>query len=331
MKNIIFIIFSIFIVTGCSYKSEYKPEKVDAKLQYDKGNLDSKIVNISREGVTYLDGSVITKDDGLLGIKIPKGFYFVNSSKNFIIIANDAGRVKILSKGGEEFFNENFDHQLASATVSGNLLAMLFINNTIVLYDIKESKIIYEEKLSSVNALDARVANPIFLNDLVVFPTLDGRLLIMDSQKKIVLRDVAISDRDLFNNVIFLGVMKNIMVGATPSKVIAINPDSIESYSIDIRDIVYDDSGIYIFSKAGEIVLLDGMLKVKKRIKFPHAVFSAIFAKDRLYAVEREGYLIEIDRDLESYRILKLPSRVDKPLFIYGDKIYFDNRYIEIK
>ena len=45
-----------------------------------------------------------------------------------------------------------------------------------------------------------RISDPIFLNDLIVFPSLDGRLLVMDINQKRILRDIAISDKRIFNN-----------------------------------------------------------------------------------------------------------------------------------
>jgi hypothetical protein len=190
---------------------------------------------------------------------------------------------------------------------------------------------IYKEPLSHAVALDARLANPLFLNDLVVFATLDGRLLIMDSTKKVVLRDVAISNKTLFNNVMFLDVNDNTLVAATASKIISINPKTINNLSIDVKDIIYKNHKVYVFTKSGKVVLLDDSLKKIKEIKFPYALFSAVFEGDRLYAVEKKGYLIEIEKDLSSYRVVKLPDEIESSLFGHDNSIYFDNHIITIK
>jgi hypothetical protein len=190
---------------------------------------------------------------------------------------------------------------------------------------------IYKESLAKAVALDARLANPLFLNDLVVFATLDGRLLIMDSRKKIVLRDVAISNKALFNNVLFLDVLDNTLIAATASKVISIDPKQINNLNIDVKDVIYKNNKVYVFTKSGKVLLCSENLKKLKEIKFPYALFSSVFENGKLYVVEKQGYLIEIEPDLSSYRVLKMPNEIENSLFATGNKIYFDTHILDIK
>jgi len=330
LKNIIFVITISTFFFGCSSKKYYEPKKIDANIAYSK-TLKSSLVDVSRDGATYSDGRVIAKNGGLLSLKIPKGFRFVNASDDKVIITSGSGEMMILTKDGKKIFEKTFQSQLAGATLKDNLLAMVFADNTIMLYDIKVDNMIYKEPLSHAVALDARLANPLFLNDLVVFATLDGRLLIMDSTKKVVLRDVAISNKTLFNNVMFLDVNDNTLVAATASKIISINPKTINNLNIDVKDLIYKNHKVYVFTKSGKVVLLDDSLKKIKEIKFPYALFSAVFEGDKLYAVEKKGYLIEIEKDLSSYRVVKIPDEIESSLFGHDNSIYFDNHIINIK
>jgi len=330
MKNIIVGLTFLLLMTGCSTKNIYEPQKIDSEIEYGK-TLNSKLTDVSRDGATYENGQIITKNSGLLDAKIPKGFRFVNASNGDIIITKGTGEMKILDSDGKVVFEKNFEAELAGGMLKNNILAMIFVNNTIMLYDIKEANLIYKESLTRVSALDARLANPIFLNDLIVIATLDGRLLIIDAEKKVILRDVAISDKALFNNVIFLQYTNDTIVAATSSKVISINPKTIETFNASIRDVIYDDKKVFVFTKDGRVVLLDDKLKMQKELKFQYAVFSAVSEGDKLYIIEKNGYLIEIEKDLSSYKVLKLPDEVDYSLFAYGNKIYFDDKYIELK
>ena len=330
LKNILFVITISTLFFGCSSKKYYEPKKIDANIGYSK-TLKSSLVDVSRDGATYADGKVIARNGGLLSLKIPKGFRFVNASDDSVIVTSGIGEMMILTKDGKKVFEKTFQNQLASATIKDNLLAMVFADNTIMLYDIKADNMIYKEPLSHAVALDARLANPLFLNDLVVFATLDGRLLIMDSTKKVVLRDVAISNKTLFNNVIFLDVNDNTLVAATASKIISINPKTINNLNIDVKDLIYKNHKVYVFTKSGKVVLLDDSLKKIKEIKFPYALFSAVFEGDKLYAVEKKGYLIEIEKDLSSYRVVQMPDEIISSLFGHDNKIYFDNHIITIK
>ncbi len=331
MKKFLYGVIFVFLIVGCSSKSVYEPEKVDKIIEYDK-TFKTKLVDVSRDGATYQNGQIITKEDGLLDIKIPKDFLFVNASNGAIVITKGDGEMKILSKSGKLLFEKNFKQQLASATLKDRFLAALLADNTIMLYDIKENRLIYKEPLAHVLAFDSRLANPLFLNDMVVFATLDGRLLFMDLNKKVVLRDVAISNREFFNNVIFLDVFDNTLIAATSSKIISINPDTINSVNVDVKDIIYNDHKVYVFTKSGKVILFDEMLKKQKEMKFKDAHILAVFeTDDRLFGVEKNGYLIEIKKDLSSYRVIKIPTKIEESLFAYDGKIYFDDRYIEIE
>lgn len=330
MKNIFLILAFSLLFIGCSSRKYYEPKKVDTEIGYSK-TMKSALVDVSRDGATYQNGQVIAKNSGLLDVTIPKGFRFVNSMEDKIIITSGSGEVKILDNTAKVIFEKVFSQQLVSAALKENLLAMVFGDNMIMLYDVIEDRMIYKEPLAHAVALDARLANPIFLNDLVVFATLDGRLLIMDSTKKIVLRDVSISNKTLFNNVMFLEVQNNILIAATSSKIISINPKSINNISIDVKDIIYKNRKVYVFTKSGRVIELNESLKKQNEIKFPYALFSAVFEGDKLYAVERKGYLLEIENDLSTFKVKKMPDEIESSLFAHDNRIYFDDKYIDIK
>ncbi len=329
MKNVFLLFVSLFLLSACSSKSKYEPTEVVSTLKYD-ANMKSQLMNVSRDGATYANGMLVTKERGLLKNKLEKDFRFIFDSGSHLLVAREDGTVRVLLNGETRFENK-FDFALSSGAIRKNLLALVFSNNTLVLYDMKAKKELYREALEPTFANDARLANPIYLNDLVIFPTLDGRLLIMDSIKKIVLRDVAISDKELFNNVIFLEEKDNVLVAATATKVISINPKSINTKRIDVKDVLYDSGILYIFTKTGRVLLTDLNLNIKKEIKFPFAMFSAVMGTEKLYIVEKSGYLIEIDKDLENPKVYELPSEINKPLFSFKNRLFFGQHFLKIK
>ena len=329
MKNILLIVASLFWLSACSSKSEYVPKKIDASLKYDT-NMKSPLRDVSRDGATYKNGMVVTKKRGLLKHKLEKDFRFVYDSGSAILASREDGMVRVLRQG-ETRFEKKFPFALSSGAIKGNLLALIFSNNTLMLYDMAADKELYTEALEPTFANDARLANPLFLNDLVIFPTLDGRLLIMDAKRKTIVRDVAISDKELFNNVIFLEEKNNVLVAATASKIIVINPKNIFTKRIDIKDVLYDNHAIYIFTKSGKVLLLDLQLHIQKEMRFPFAIFSAVMGTDKLYAVEKSGYLIEIDKNLTQSRVYQLPSEVNKPLFSFKNRLFFGQHFLKIK
>jgi hypothetical protein len=329
MKNILLALIPLLFFSACSSKSEYEPKEIASTLKYD-ANMKSELADVSRDGATYQNGMVVTKKRGLLKEKIGDGFRFVYDSGREILVANADGMVKVI-RSGETRFKKQFPFALSSGAIRGNLLALILSNNTLILYDMAKDKEVYSEALEPTFANDARVANPLFLNDLVIFPTLDGRLLIMDSTRKTIVRDVAISNRELFNNVIFLEEKNNVLVAATASKIIVINPKNIFTKRIDIKDVIYDNNHLYLFTKTGKILLLNMRLEVLKEKKFPFAIFSAVMGTDKLYVVEKSGYLIEIDKNLEHSKVYALPSEIDKPIFSFKNRLFFGQQFLKIQ
>lgn len=331
MKKILLFTATLFLFSACSHKKVYEPQKVDKKISYAQ-EMKSEITDVSREGATLANGQVITRNAGLMELKIPEGFRYVNSiDDKGIIIVDAVGNIKMMDLEGNVHFEKEFETQIVSAALRGSLLAMVFSDNTIMLYNAEEDRLIYKEPLARVVTLDARLANPIFLNDLVVFATLDGRLLIMDTTKKLVLRDVAISDKEFFNNVIFLEVYNNRLIAATASKIIAIDPDNIRQIDMDVRDILYSGDELYVFTKNGRVVQLDDKLEIIKEIKFPNAVFTSVFENGAIYAVEKNGYLIKIDKGLETYSVMALPDEIEASNFSADQKIYYGKQIINIQ
>ncbi len=329
MKNLLLLLFSLLLFSACSSKSQYLPKSVASSLKYS-ADMKSKLRTVSRDGATYANGMVISNKRGLLQKKLEKDFRFVYDSGSRILVSREDGLVRVL-KDGERRFEHHFDFALSSGAIQGNLLAAVLSNNTLILYDMQADKEIYKEALEPTFANDARLANPLFLNDLVIFPTLDGRLLIMNVARKVILRDIAISNKKLFNNVIFLAQKNNILVAATASKVIVIDPRRIYTKAIDVKDLLYDSNRLYIFTKTGKIVLTDLKLDVKKEVEFPFAIFSAVMGTDRLYAVEKSGYLIEIDKNLENTKVYALPSEINKPVFVFKNRLFFGQHFLKIK
>jgi hypothetical protein len=334
MKSVLLftgLVFAMLTVSGCAGKKVYEPKKIEGKVTKTLA-LKKGLHDVVREGAMLGKSTLISKKSGAIALTLPAGYNFINESEGLLIIADDNGDMEIVTKSGEKVFAKKFTQPVVSAALQKNLLALVLADNTIALYDIKADNEIYRESLEKVVAIDARTANPVFINDLIVFPTLDGRLLIMDSKTKTVLRDVALSDKPLFNNVIFLEVHGNILVAATATKVIVITPRNIYTYSEDIKDILYVGHDIYLFTKGGKVIHLNEKLQKVKESDFEYANFVAVAEMNgKLYAVEKNGYLIEMDRKLDNVKVKALSDKVEAPVLIAKDKLYIGDKEISLR
>ncbi len=326
----IFAVFTvIFLFAGCSSKSLYKPKSIVGDISYS-GNLPAKIVDVTRSGATLANSQVITRKNGLLKAKIPKNYRFLAYNQKKVISTSPTGTINIEDSNGKKLFSHNFNSMIASANIDNNILAIVFANNKIMVYDIDTNKILFKRKLDDVYALDARIANPYFLDKLIVFPTLDGRLLIVDKVSDKVLRDIVVSSKSYFNNVIFLNVLDNRLVAATQNRVISIDPKHVDFMNVGIKDIIFLGQRIFIFTKDGRIILTTSNLKEMKEKKFKFANFSAAIYGKYIYAIVKNGYLIAVDKDLITTNVYQLPNSIEDLMFATKGSFYYDNKYFKL-
>jgi hypothetical protein len=247
-----------------------------------------------------------------------------------ILVASADGLVRVRS-GEKVLFEKRFGSPLASGTIHDDILALILANNTLILYDYKQKKELYKEALEPTFANDARLANPIFMDNMVIFPTLDGRLYIIDKVQKRLIRDIAVSSRELFNNIIFLEKQGDNLVAATASKVLLVSSSGVLEKRMDVKDVLLDKDRIYLFSKTGRVIKTDFKLKVLAETKFPMARFSTIMMDDKLYMVEKSGYLIMLDKDLKSKTVYRLPSEIDSPVFAFKKRLFVGSHFLKLR
>ncbi len=124
--------------------------------------------------------------------------------------------------------------------------------------------------------------------------------------------------------------MGDTLVAATPKKLITVGVDGQMEYRANISDVAVSGSTIYLFTKEGEIIKLNRMLKELGVKKFRYAHFAASTAfGGKIYALDQQGSLIVLSSDLTKYRIYDL-GEVESPVFIGGSKLYKDGKIIDL-
>lgn len=332
MKKIFSLIsVSIFVllIAGCSSKSLYEPQKTAGSVSYD-GSLPAPIVDVTRSGATLANGQIISKKTGLTDIFIPKKDRFLNVQNELVIYTTPMGKLTIKDKNNRVIFSHDFSKMIASASLKKNILALVFADNSLGAYDIDKNEMKFSKKLDDVYALDARIVAPYFLGKLIVYPTLDGRLVIVDSSHFRVIRDIVVSSKPYFNNVIFMDVLDNRLVAATANRVISIDPKSVSFMNVGVKDIIFLGERVFIFTKDGKIILANSNLKRLKERKFKFANFSTAIYGQFIYVIEKNGYLIATDKDLITTNVYKLPNAIDNLMFTTSDTLYYDDKYFKL-
>ena len=322
-------VVSALFLTACSHKEVYKPELVKGEWR-TAGRLSSSMEQVTQSGAVLENGHILTKA-GEKQQKIPADFRLLNISEGWIITQNTVNDIELIPEDGvSEHIVIDIKRTVAAATIQEDTLAILFGNNEMALYSLQAKKMTFKETSSAPIAVDARIANPYFLKDLVIFLGLDGKIVIVNATTKEVLRSIIVGSDEYFNNITYLNVIENNMVASTGNTVLSLSQkENREKY--DIRDIAYTEEGIWITTKQGEVIALSPELKYKGKIKFPFAHFLGISVQnDRVYVVEQGGYMIALTKNLLSYDVFDIDMDHDT-VFIGDGKIYFDDRYIEIK
>ncbi len=328
MQNKFLLLTSILVIifNGCSSKQYYKPENIENNLQAISSTYD--IVNFSRDGATLENRDILTREKKIK-LNIPKGYFFINITKKGIIIANREGDCKILK--GNSVQNIKFPKALIAGTVIDNKLIYLLKDNSFGIYNLSTKSITFNSKGEKTYSIDTRVANPIRVDKLAVVPLLNGKVDILDLSSNRLVKEIFISGNKSLNNIIFLKRLKNILIVATPHKLVAISNRGKREFKREISEVVLDGDNIFLFTKDGTIARLNDSLVVQDEKKFKFAHFSvATIYKNRVYALDKQGYLIVSNKDFTKYKVYKF-SEVDGYSFVSGRYIYYNGDKIDME
>ena len=331
MKKISLLVLSLSIVffSACSSKRVYEPE--DTVDDWPKqGSINDAIIDVTAN-VALLENRKVLAKDTTIDVEIEETYRLLSSSDGWILSSTIDGKLN-LQFIGDASLDVKFDlaKTIASASIKDDILAVLFADNEMALYSISSKELLLKEQGGNTLAVDSRIVNPYFMNDLVLFSTLDGKVIIINSKSKKKLRTTIVSSEDNFNNIIYFNIVENKIIAATSHKILSMSQKEIrEKY--EIRNIAYSDKSIFITTKQGEIVSLTSDLQLNGKLKFPFAHFLGLIVKDdKVYALEKEGYLIEVPTDMSTYSVYD--ADVEDGFVFVSDEVFFVNdEYISVE
>ena len=293
MKSILLSIVAIALFTACSGKKYYEPEETSSNIELNKKSMSSSIKSMNRVGGTLEDNEVITKQ-GISSFKLPEGFEFLNFTDDGKVIATNYID-KILIGDRERTVKD----VVVAASRKDEKLALIYSNNSMELIDINTDKTLFKEYLPLSLANDTRISNPLFMGNLILFPSLNGKVLILSSATNEVVRNISVETDSEFKNIISLDIEKKSesLIVANPNKIVSISARDVISKDYDIRDMILKDGYIYIATVDGNIIKLTPNLEEVAKRKYKYAKFHALAYGSSLYAVESQGFLINISND----------------------------------
>lgn len=313
-------------MSACSTKEVFKPENIDGEWQREQ-SIQSEIVDVAAN-IALLDDRSALSQTAHFDIKVPESHRVIAKSDEWLISASIDGEMRLTSTDDMTLYKDfELQKTVASANVSGKILAVLFADNEMALYDIDSKSLLFKEQGAGASVVDARVVPPYFMGGLVLFGTLDGKVVIVNTELKKRLRTTIVSSENNFNNIINMTLLENKIVAATPYKLLSMAQKEIrEPY--EIRNFAFDDTNVYITTKQGEIISMNSSLEINAKIKLAFAHFLGLVSLgEKLYVLEKEGYLIVVDKKSFAYKVYEADVD-DGFVFVGQDHFYVANRKI---
>ena len=329
MKKILFYTLGfILLFTGCSSKQYFEPENIVGDYSEDVKELGSSIVDYNADGATLENGMLVSKS-GISKTSEKDSYKFINYCDDAVLSTNGNGSLLIQYKNKSKLLE--FDEIIISATLKDNLLAIGFINNSILLYDIDTKKANLKEYFKTSVLNDIKITNPIFLSTAVLYPTLDGKVVVVDLEKKSLLKTINIDPKSEINNIIFLETVGDALVAATPQKIFSFVNDNVFIEDLDVKFVVVHKDDIFVATLAGEIIKFDFGLQIIDQKKFKFAKFHTLGYGSYLYALESEGYMIRVENDFSDVKIYDFSFDNEQKVITIGDTVYFEDKSITLK
>ena len=332
MKKITLFIISLSIIlfSGCSTKEVFEP-KVVAQDWKKYGDSNLSIVDVS-SNVALLENRTLLTKDSIIKLEIGKNQRVLTNNQKWIISSKVDGNLTLSNKDDQNIsIIFELKKTIATASTDKNILAVLFADDEIALYNIKNRSLLFKEQGGKSLAIDSRIVAPFFMNELVIFSTLDGKIIIVNTQLKKRLRTIIVSSKNNFNNIIYCNLIDNKIIAATNTAMLSLASKEIRA-KYEIRNIIYDHKELFITTKQGEVIALNSNLDLITKTKFPFAHFLAMLEKDdKLYLLEKEGYMIVLDKkDMTKYSVH--PVDIEDGYLFVGDNIfYIDDTFISIQ
>ncbi len=333
MKKIFMLALTLaltLVFTSCSTRREYyKPEEeTKAKIRnQDKVEavLPARIIHTTSSGATLKNGMFVNKNGDISKQKLEEDERFLGSFDGYNVITTLEGMLKVL-QGESVKFEKKLDSMPISANIDGTTLAVLTSSNTIYQIDLAKGETLLEYTLPKAYSIDSEIAMPQFFGNMILFPSVDGKIIAVDRKKASIMRDMVVGSEYFFNNIIALGVFGgNNLVGVTGNKIaIAGGSGGTKYFDEQIKTAIVDNGFVYAFLKDGRIIKLDMDLKVVKETMFRFAIYvKAVIKNGEIFVFEKTGYKFKLDLDLNTKDVLKLRGDIDDFAFLTKDLFYY--------
>ncbi len=307
---------AVLFLSACSTKEVFEPKDVAGEWDAVQ-ELNASIVDRSGDVALFDDNEVLAKDKRFV-IEMEEGYRVIGESAGYVLTTDIDGHLKLYNHKSKQTTTLDLKKTIAAASTDGDVVAVVFAAGDLGLYSLHSKALLLKLDGASSLAVDARIVNPYFMDDLVLFLTLDGKIVIVNKRLKKKLRTVIVSAAEYFNNVIYFDILKERLIVATATKILSFGAKQ-QRAEYEARNITHDNESLYVATKQGDIISLTPTLNQKAKVHFPFAHFLGLrIVGDKVYALEKEGYLIELSKNLLEYRVYEVD--ISDESYVYPTK-----------
>lgn len=326
--HILLVPFVVFVLSACSSKEVYKP--IQVVDDWKKSGGSDVLIQAVAQDVALVEERKVFVDGKVLDIVVAEDERVLSYSDGWVLSASIDGRVTLQHTQSKKVERLELKKTVATASMSGDTLAVLYADNEMALYSLASKTLLLKEQGNAPIVVNSKLVKPYFRDDLVIFATLDGKVVIINAQTKKRLRTIIVSSEEHFNNVIYFNLVDNKIIAATAHRILALSKEEAR-VAYDIRDVISDEKMLYVATKQGEIISLASDLKENAKLKFPFAHFLGLVASgEKLYALEKEGYVIEMPKDLSSFSVYEADVE-DGYVHIHDKTFFIHDVYISVE
>ncbi len=327
MRYSLALLLVVLLLGGCSQKQYFDPDDTHGRVSSDDIVVDDYIKNYKPGKLIYLENGTIITKDGKQTRQIPQDQHIVNYSDGVLFTANDNNLT---------MNDTNKTIELSAKPLSvakkGNILAIVLSDNSMVIYDIAQDEVVFKEKHEHSYINNKKVASPVFMNQTILFPTLDGKVSVVSLSQKKSLRNLIVATTGFVKNVIFLAVTNNTLIAATNNNVLTFGNQSLNLKEYEVANIITNKKFIYIATVDGQIIQLNHALEEQNSAKYKFAKILTLAVGDKfIYALESQNYLIKLSKDFKTSKVYDIWfNEYEKTTYI-DNKLYYDNRYLKLR
>lgn len=324
----LWVILGIFFFWGCASREYFQPLEIVGDKP-STGKLQSTMIDTSKYGATLKNREVLTQDG--LGFSLQEDETFIGYSQKDYIVSKHCNTLLIYASDHTLKSTLEIPSCPVSASILGDRIALVGNDNTTYLFEISTQREIFSKKSNSAMAVTSVLQSPVFFEDYVFFPTLDGDVSIVNLKNFEVERSLVIDSAPFFNNVVFLNVQKDFILTATSRRILSVYHGNTYTADEEVRSIKIHQDKIYVSTLDGQIKEFDFTLKLLRSLKFQFASLPLInIVGDYLYSIEDgSGFLIQVDLKSFLPSIYKIKISRGENIFSQSNRFYYQDEFWE--